>query len=44
VEEKVVEPEEEDYAEPEQNSGRLFDVIKRGFTNIFEEKGASMED
>lgn len=37
--------EEEDYAEEKaQSTGGFFDSIKRGFTNIFEERGASMED
>ncbi len=40
--EEEVEKEEE--AETKGGSGKFIDVIKRGFTNIFEEKGASMED
>lgn len=43
------EPEEVEEKEPEEktekeSSGKLMDAIKRSFTNIFEEKGASMED
>ncbi|HBH47273.1 MAG TPA: cell division protein FtsA [Bacteroidales bacterium] len=44
-EEPVQEDEfEEDIVDEKQNSGNFMDAIKRGFTNIFEEKGASMED
>jgi cell division protein FtsA len=35
---------EEDFKSEKAGTGKLMDVIKRGFTNIFEEKGASMED
>lgn len=41
VSEEPVEPEEQELKE---NSGKFIDVIKRSFTNIFEEKGAGMED
>lgn len=45
VEKEEIEEEEDDYVDAKsQASGGLFDAIKRGFTNIFEEKGASMED
>ncbi|MBN2486227.1 MAG: cell division protein FtsA [Bacteroidales bacterium] len=45
VTQKAVEVEEDELVEEKApGSGRLFDAIKRGFTNIFEEKGASMED
>ncbi len=50
VEEKVSEPEEEEEGlraeEPvtRASHGNIIDSIKRGFTNIFEERGASMED
>lgn len=41
-EEENVEMKEE--MEEKETSGKFIDAIKRGFTNIFEEKGASMED
>jgi cell division protein FtsA len=44
VEQEEVEEEDDFVEERAQGSGGLFDAIKRGFTNIFEEKGASMED
>ncbi len=48
VEEKEPEPEKETIKEEEPvtkaSSGNIVDAIKRGFTNIFEERGASMED
>lgn len=36
--------EEEESQDDKAGTGKLMDAIKRGFTNIFEEKGASMED
>lgn len=36
--------EEEEIISEKPGTGKIMDVIKRGFTNIFEEKGASMED
>lgn len=45
-EEPVMEQEEveqEDEQDDEKQTGKLFDAIKRGFTNMFEEKGASMD-
>lgn len=44
VKEEVEDTEDEIETDKKQNSGSFIDVIKRGFTNIFEEKGASMED
>jgi cell division protein FtsA len=41
--EDTVEEKKEEQVEKEA-SGKFMDAIKRGFTNIFEEKGASMED
>lgn len=41
------ETEQEEEATPEprqQSSGKFFDAIKKGFSTMFEEKGASMED
>lgn len=36
-------PEEDMNDEPKQSSGKFFDAIKKGFSTIFEEKGASMD-
>lgn len=43
-EKEKVELTEETVEEERDNSSNFLDAIKRGFTNIFEEKGASMED
>lgn len=45
-EEVVVDEFEEEVEEQDEkaSTGKFMDVIKRGFTTIFEEKGASMED
>lgn len=46
VEEETIEEEVEmkEKEDDKETSGKFIDAIKRGFTNIFEEKGASMED
>lgn len=39
-----IETGEEDEVSSKQSSGKFIDAIKKGFTSIFEEKGASMEE